>query len=694
MPAGTGNDALFGNHVSPASTVARYEALIRVSEALRAYHDRDTLFRSLARELRPVVRFTFLGLGLYDESTHSLDLRVLEAAGNPLTPPNLSPEESLTLWTVRHQAPLVVPNVEAETRFPKAMAYFRDQHVRSTCSLPLTTPRRRIGMLVAGNSEFHVYDTNEVTFLSLVANQVALAVDDALNYGALQQSLALEQERQRNLGTSDELLRALTTVLDIRHVFPRISQISATVLPHDRLTLAFLNREGEVVVEAASDKWEPLPARLKVQRGIPEAGGTAIFGNFDDSDTRLVVEPPDFLDRIRAQGYRSMLAVHVAALDQGLILTFWSKRSHAFDEGQLAAARRIADHVALAVSHEQLAGMSRQAAEAKLRADHLEARVKSLSDELAAKTGRMVGPSPQWRLVLKAATQVASTDTTVLLVGESGTGKEVVARFIYHASNRADGPFVALNCAALPEQLLESELFGFERGAFTGALQAKPGQIELAAGGVLFLDEVAEMSPSAQAKFLRVLQEREFQRLGSTRPLKANVRVIAATNRDLKKAMERGDFREDLFYRLQVFDIKLPPLRERPSDILPLSEAFLQDIGQLFGRPPAGLTREAKDALLRYYWPGNVRQLRNALERAAILCEGGLITAEHLSLNEERSGRAPLAIAQPTSDLNTVERDMIKRALAECVGNKSKAAARLGISRTQLYVRMRKYQLS
>ncbi|MGB2714050.1 MAG: sigma 54-interacting transcriptional regulator [Vicinamibacterales bacterium] len=693
MPAGSGNDAATGDRLSPASTVARYEALIRVSEALRAYHDRDTLFRSLARELRPVVRFTYLGLGLYDEATHSLDLRVLAAAGNPLPPPNLSPEESLTYWTVRHQAPLVIPNVEDETRFPKAMAYFRDQDVRSTCSLPLTTPRRRIGMLVAGNSEFHVYDTKEVTFLSLVANQVALAVDDALNYGALQQALALERERQRNLEASDELLRALTTVLDIRQVFPRISQISSAVLPHDRLMLAFLNREEEVVVEAASDRWDPLPTRMKVRHVDPKADGT-IINDFDYADTRLVVEPPDFWDRIRSQGYRSMLAVHVAALNQGIGLTFWSKRSHAFDEGQLATARRIADHVALAVSHEQLAEMSRQATEAKLRADDLEARVKSLSDELAAKTGRMVGPSPQWQLVLKAAMRVASTDTTVLLVGESGTGKEVVARFIHHASNRADGPFVALNCAALPEQLLESELFGFERGAFTGAQHAKPGQIELAAGGVLFLDEVAEMSPSAQAKFLRVLQEREFQRLGSTRTLKANVRVIAATNRDLKKALERGAFREDLFYRLQVFDINLPPLRERPGDILPLSEAFLQEIGQLFGRPPAGLTRDAKDALLRYYWPGNVRQLRNALERAAILCEGALITAEHLSLGQERSDAARLVAAPPTTNLNAVERDMIKQVLAECTGNKSKAAARLGISRTQLYVRMRKYQLS
>ena len=191
---------------------------------------------------------------------------------------------------------------------------------------------------------------------------------------------------------------------------------------------------------------------------------------------------------------------------------------------------------------------------------------------------------------------------------------------------------MALNCAALPEQLLESELFGYERGAFTGAQQAKPGQVELASGGVLFLDEVTEMSLSAQAKFLRVLQEREFQRLGGTRLQKANIRVIAATNRDLRKAVERGDFREDLFYRLGVFDIQIPPLRERPADIVPLSETFLQEIGRSFGRPPAGLTREARQALLQYQWPGNVRELRNVLERATILCEDALIDTDHLAL--------------------------------------------------------------
>jgi transcriptional regulator with PAS, ATPase and Fis domain len=292
---------------------------------------------------------------------------------------------------------------------------------------------------------------------------------------------------------------------------------------------------------------------------------------------------------------------------------------------------------------------------------------------------------------------VSSTETTVLLTGESGTGKEVVARFLWRASPRAKGPFVALNCAALPEQLLESELFGFEKGAFTGAAATRPGRIEQAAGGVLFLDEVAEMSLVVQAKLLRVLQEREFQRLGGARTLKADVRVIAATNRDLAAALARGTFREDLFYRLHVFEIRLPPLRERPEDIPALLEAFVDEIGRQVGRPAAGVSREARDKLLAYAWPGNVRELRNAVERAVILAEGGLITSEHLPMAigaPAPRATAPIDIVPPGGvDLEAVEREYVKRALEQAGNNKSKAARLLGLTRAQLYSRMEKYGL-
>jgi DNA-binding NtrC family response regulator len=321
-------------------------------------------------------------------------------------------------------------------------------------------------------------------------------------------------------------------------------------------------------------------------------------------------------------------------------------------------------------------------------AERLEAHIQSVAE--GREGGRQaIGQSAEWKDVLRKATQVASTETTVLLEGESGTGKEVVARFIHRASPRKAGPLVAINCAALPDQLLESELFGYERGAFTGAQQPKPGQIELASGGVLFLDEVTEMSAAAQAKLLRVLQEREFLRLGGTRLLKANVRVIAATNRDLRDAVARGAFREDLYYRLKVFDIQMPPLRERTRDIPLLVEVFLRDISRAIGRAPAAVTQEASQMLLKYAWPGNVRELRNVLERAAILCEGGPITPRHLSLHTE-----PIAPSSaPTTDLRTSERRAIEKALRETDGNKAKTARRLGLTRTQLYVRLRKYAI-
>jgi transcriptional regulator with PAS, ATPase and Fis domain len=297
----------------------------------------------------------------------------------------------------------------------------------------------------------------------------------------------------------------------------------------------------------------------------------------------------------------------------------------------------------------------------------------------------------------------------VLITGESGTGKEVISSIIHQGSPRSAKPFVAINCAALPETLLESELFGHEKGAFTGAVATKIGRLEQAAGGTLFLDEIGEMSPSVQAKFLRVLEQREFQRVGGTRTLKADVRVIAATNRDLMAAIEKQAFREDLYYRLNVFQIHIAPLRERPEDILPLAEAFLTDLGKTMGRPAAGISKDARGWLLSYRWPGNVRELRNAVERAILMCDGGLITREHLPAAVSRpeaasaTGALRFAVSAPTPvsgpapltpggmKLGDVERDLVEKALDQAKGNKSRAARILGLTRSQLYSRIEKY---
>ena len=561
-----------------------------------------------------------------------------------------------------------------------------ERGLRSGVCAPVLIGDAVVGVFALFARRPHAYTAQDLALVQRLTGYVAVGLAHQRLAEAARRA-AVERARAASIESSVELLRTIAGVLDIRTVFPRVSEIANKVLPHDLLTMMF-NDRGQVLIEVASSDGLPQAARLVKTQDPRPNDGFIIIDDFT-SAALPIIEPAGLSERIVSAGYRSLLVAQTRARDQKMALGFWSKRPHAFGTDDLPVARRIADHVALAVSHEQLANAARQVAEAHARAQWLESRVQSLVQELESRTGhaRVVGHSPEWIDTLKKATQVAETETTVLLTGESGTGKEVVARFIHRASPRKGGPFTALNCAALPEQLLESELFGYERGAFTGAQQSKPGQIELAAGGVLFLDEVSEMSPSAQAKFLRVLQEREFQRLGGTRLLKANVRIIAATNRDLRKAVERGDFREDLFYRLQVFDIRLAPLRERKSDIVLLSDAFLQEVAKSFGRPPAGLTREAREALLTHDWPGNVRELRNALERAAILCEGGLISAQHLSLY------TPPRPVAATTDLNTVEQETIDAVMRECRGNKSKAAKRLGLSRTQLYGRLRKYDL-
>ncbi len=310
--------------------------------------------------------------------------------------------------------------------------------------------------------------------------------------------------------------------------------------------------------------------------------------------------------------------------------------------------------------------------------------------------GTIIGSSPAMQEVYKTIGRVAASTATVLIRGESGTGKELVAQAIHFNSNRHQGPLVKLNCAALPESLLESELFGHERGAFTGAVGRKTGLFELAHGGTIFLDEIGEISPATQAKLLRVLQEKEIQRVGGTETLKIDVRIVAATNKNLERAVKEGAFREDLFFRLNVVPIFLPPLRERKEDIPLLAQYFLSKYSREFDKPVTGVSPEAIRLLNNYAWPGNIRELENVCERAVIMAQGPFILPEHIpmGIQTEQLGidlevtRSRLPLKEIVAD---IERQVILRVLEETNWNRTMAAESLGLNRRSLYAKMKEY---
>ncbi|MDB4872146.1 MAG: Response regulator of zinc sigma-54-dependent two-component system [Gemmatimonadales bacterium] len=343
--------------------------------------------------------------------------------------------------------------------------------------------------------------------------------------------------------------------------------------------------------------------------------------------------------------------------------------------------------------NEELVTIVRRAAEHR----NLRRENKSLKAEVRKRdrTGRPVGSSKAWVDALHVAESVAATDSTVLLQGESGTGKEVVARYIHDQSPRAAKPFLSINCGALPESLLESELFGHVKGSFTGASRDKDGLFSAAGDGTFFLDEIGETTPATQVKLLRVLQQREVIPVGATEAKPVHARVIAATNRDLEEEIKRGNFRSDLYYRLNVISIILPPLRERPNDIALLAELFLKRTGEARGEPPRGLAPDALEAMQKYSWPGNVRELENALERAAILAKGDSIPLSALPerVVEPKSDPLVTDAAQANPTLDTIERAYIMWVLENEGGNKARTAEVLGIDSSTLYRKLSRYGL-
>ncbi|MCB2186530.1 MAG: sigma-54 dependent transcriptional regulator [Deltaproteobacteria bacterium] len=311
--------------------------------------------------------------------------------------------------------------------------------------------------------------------------------------------------------------------------------------------------------------------------------------------------------------------------------------------------------------------------------------------EMRRYLARVMGGSAKVLELADILDNVVTTDTTVLLEGESGTGKSLLAEVIHRHSKRDDGPFVVVNCSAYPETLLASELFGHEKGAFTGAIRRKVGRFELANGGTIFLDEVAEISPLTQLTLLRVIQDRQFERVGGEKTLEVDVRIVAATNKKLTEMVDRGLFREDLFYRLNVVRLEVPPLRERPEDIPFLANHFLTTHVEKLGKPIYGFSRHALGKLLDYHWPGNVRELRNVVEHAVLMCRGDVVQEENLP--DRMASQGAPAGSQVTGKLQDQERDLIERTLSEVDWNKYRAAQLLGISRSTLYGKINKFGL-
>jgi formate hydrogenlyase transcriptional activator len=671
-----------------------YQSLLDVSKAILQHRDLEGLFRDLSTRLRSILHFDFLNLVLHDEGSNTMRLHILETAtGVPVEAPNLelTPEESPSGWVFLHQEPLVIRDVQAETRWPNVMELLRHNNIVMSCWLPLTTAQHRLGALVFGfGSSFQVEE--QLKFMRQVAAQVAVAVDNTLNLEKAEQyQRQLARERDR-LQVLLEITNTLVSELDIRDLFPSITACLRRAVPHEYSSLALrvpgtdqlrvhalvFDGPGNVFQEGATAALNETPAGEAVENRRPVVL---------DRDVLARISSP-VVQRLVAAGLQSVCCLPLITRLQVLgTLNVGSTRPNAFTEADIDFLSQVAGQAAIAIenatAYHEIAQLKDQLAEEKLY----------LQDEIRTDRnfGEIIGESPSFRGVLEQVATVAPTDASVLILGETGTGKELIARAIHDLSGRRDRTFVKLNCAAIPTGLLESELFGHEKGAFTGAIMQKAGRFELANRGTLFLDEIGDIPLELQPKLLRALQEHEFERLGGTRTIKVDVRLVAATNRDLAQMINDRQFRTDLYYRLSVFPISIPPLRERADDIPMLVRYFTQKFARRMSKRVETISQETMEALIRYPWPGNVRELENLIERAVILTRG---TTLQIPLAELRA--ASPDVASPVT-LEEAEREHIRRVLEQAsgvVGGPNGAAARLGMKRTTLQSKMKKLGIS
>jgi formate hydrogenlyase transcriptional activator len=681
----------------------QYRLAVEVMDLVALHTQVDQLLPDLARCLFQAVRFDAMVVVLSSRDGRAADLYTVEREPLPDTPstprlevvtlPPLHGTRFATLSTTT--APVVLHSLEDQPAFPELLGSLRERGYRSACLLPLTTALRPVGVVGFLSSEVGAFDDEDMGFAGRLAAVVATAIDNVRQH---EESLAhqrqLEAERRELAAERDhwrtllEINNVLVSKLDLQALLAVITPCLRQMVVHDHTSL-FLTRGTDRIELLAIDPGLPaslvqaVPSLRMEETEFPRAVGLRRPLDLDLSPHSAVSDGLGEIARV-GQNQRMCLVPLITPRQVLGALTLGRLLPEPFTDDEMDRAWQLGAQVAIALENalafQEIAALRDRLAQENLYLEG-EIRGKQHFEEI-------IGDSKGLQRVLAQVRSVAPTDTAVLLLGETGTGKELIARAIHSMSERRSRTLVTVNCATSPAGLLESEWFGHEKGAFTGALAQKTGRFELAHQGTLFLDEIGDVPLDLQSKLLRALQQHEIERLGSTRVTHVDFRLVAATNRDLQEMVAKREYRADLYYRLNVFPIRIPPLRERREDIPPLVRYFVQLYAKRLKRPIDSVARESMDALCRWHWPGNVRELQNVTERAVILCQGTTL-------------RIPLAefeipSALPTEDVLTLEdaeRQHILRALHDCnwvIGGPEGAAKRLDLKRTTLVSTMRR----
>ena len=656
--------------------IGEIEPLLRVFRRISGHQQLDQFLRSLPVQLRPYLSFDYMSVVLRKGDGDGKKWFVQDDQDPAtLTCTHLVPgEDKLASWVVERQEAIVIPNLREDIRFSLVNNSLKERAFKSVCAVPLTTAHSHLGAILIGSSESDKYSQEYAEFFVVIADQIALVVDNALSHAELKRHEALARlSKSLSSSATEDLSRNLAAFL-------------RPLLDFDFLDLiVFKEGTSEVL-------WHSIGAGQLPPPDVPMEETTCWWVHQQQQPLCIADWRRDERFAVRREAlkklgfeYRSLCRVPLRTPHRRLgMFSIASSRPRDSSEDEIRFLSQVADQVAIAVENGLLHSELRKLGEEKVYVEN-ETRSELKFEEI-------VGKSQALQQVLRQIEVVAPTDSGVLIQGETGTGKELIARAIHNLSSRRDQPFVKVNCAAIPSGLLESELFGHEKGAFTGAIMRKAGRFEVADKGTLFLDEVGDIPLELQPKLLRVLQEHEFERLGSTRTQQVDVRVIAATHRDIKQMVEDGEFRSDLFYRLHIFPLCVPPLRERREDIPILVRHYVDKSARRMNRRIETIPSQAMEVFASYPWPGNVRELQNFIERAVILSPGLALRPPLAELKQ--------ALQEPNSRLSTLEeaeREHVLRALRECnwvIAGASGAAARLGMKRTTLAYRIRKLKIS